>query len=188
MQKNHLKKTFKLEGFILDKIEYVLDEIWLFCHIQRKTMNFKGEKSCLVNTIRKRKIPHMMLENQVIFIIVEQRRFYFPKHKTKCWEKLPDVDERKQTSNTFRLHTLLDLQRDNYSGSGKKRHMSGMFPMKLLDGLKIEPKWKKGITKVGLDGKGVKKGELLHHLADLDEGKSICVVPNLNQNQLKKNF
>ena len=63
-----------------------------------------------------------------------------------------------------------------------------MFPMKLLDGLKIEPKWKKGITKVGLDGKGVKKGELLHHLADLDEGKSICVVPNLNQNQLNKNF
>ena len=187
MQKNHLKKTFKLEGYILDKIEYLEQKILLHCHIQNKNMTYKGERSNRVNETKVRKFPHMMLENQVVYLIIEQRRFYFPKHKTRRWETIPDVEKRQRTTNTFRLHTLRELQRDNYSGSGQKRQMSGMFPMKLLDKLEIKLEWRKGISKVGLDGKGVKKGQLLHHLADLEKGKSICVIPNLNQQQLKKN-
>jgi len=188
MQKNDLKKTFKLEGYILDKVEYLNDEILLHCHLHCRQMAFKSERSRMVNTTRIRKIPHMMLENQVIYIVIKQRRFYFPRHKTRLWEKLPGVRKRKQTTNMFRLHTLRELQRDNYAGSGHKRQMSGMFTMKLLDELEIEFKWEKGISKVGLDGKGVGKGQLVHHLADLDKGKSICVIPNLSQKQLKKNF
>ena len=188
MQKNHLKKTFKLEGYILDKIEYFEKRILLHCHLQNKYMTYRGERSNRINETRIRQIPHMMLENQVVYLVIKQRRFCFLKHKTKRWENLPDIGKRKQTTNTFRLHTLRELQRDNYSGSGHKRHMSGMFPMKLLDNLEIKFEWEKDITKVGLDGKGVRKGELVHHLANLDKGKSICIIPNLNQKQLKKNF
>lgn len=187
MQKNHLKKLFKLEEYILDKIEYLNEEILLFCHIQARYMFFNGERSKCVNSIRKRKIPHMMLENQLVFLIVEQRRFHFPLQKKRLWEMLPGVGRRKQTTNTFRLHTLRELQRDNYSGSGKKRHKSPMFPMKLLDNLPIEFKWRKGIKTIGMDGKGVKKGKLIHHLVDLEQGKSICVMPGESQFLFKKN-
>lgn len=128
----------------------------------------------------------MMLENKQIVLLVKQRRFAFK--GTKRWEKLPDVEKYKQTTNTFRLHTLRELQRDNYSGSGHKRQKSGMFPMKLLDELGMDFKWRKGIKRVGLDGKYVRKREAVHHLADLDEGKSITVLPNLSQDELKKNF
>jgi len=48
--------------------------------------------------------------------------------------------------------------------------------------------WRKGITRIGLDGKYVRGTELVHHLADLDEGKSIAILPNLSQAELKKNF
>ena len=188
MQKNHLKKTFKLEGYILDKIEYLDEEILLHCHLQCKKMAFKSERSSIVNETRIRRIPHMMLENQIVCLVIKQRRFHFPKHKIRLWEDLPGVGKRKQTTDTFRLHTLRELQRDNYSGSGHKRQMSGMFPIKLLDELKMEFKWSKGITKVGLDGKWVRKNNVLHHLADLDKGKSICIIPNLSQKQFKKNF
>ena len=127
----------------------------------------------------------MMLENKQVVLVVTQRRFVF--ESTKRWEKLPGVEQYKQTTNTFRLHTLRELQRDNYSGSGHKRHRSGMFPMKLLDGLKTEFKWRKGIKRVGLDGKYVCKHKLVHHLVDVDEGKSITILPNLNQKDFKKN-
>jgi len=90
------------------------------------------------------------------------------------------------TTNVFRLHTLRELQRDNYSGSGFKRQKSGMFTMKLLDELGMEFEWRKGITRVGLDGKYVRSKELVHHLADLDKGKSITILPNLSQVELKK--
>jgi transposase len=151
-------------------------------------MTFKGERSHIVSEFKMRRIPHMMLENKLVCILIEQRRFSFPKHNKRLWEELPGVQKRKQTTNSFRLHTLRELQRDNYAGSGKKRHMSGMFTMKILDDLEIDFKWTKGITKIGLDGKWVRKGSVLHHLADLDKGKSIFVIPNLKQFQLKKNF
>jgi len=182
----YLSKLLKLKEYVIDEMKEYVHESHVYCHPRVKGMWFEGEYSEKCVETRTRRIPHMMLENQRIVLIVTQRRFSFK--GTRRWEKLPDVEKGQRTSNTFRLHTLRELQRDNYSGSGHKRQMSGMFPMKLLDSLEIEFKWPKGITRVGLDGKGVTKGKLVHHLANLDEGKSICVLPNLSQKQLKKNF
>lgn len=182
----YLSKLLKLEGYIIDDVEEIDLEIRIRCYPKSRGMWFENQYSTKVMERRLRTIPHIMLENRRVVLIVSQRRFAFK--KTRRWEKLPDVEKRKQTTNTFRLHTLRELQRDNYSGSGHKRQMSGMFPMKLLDSLEIKLEWRKGITRVGLDGKGVRKGKLAHHLADLDKGKSIYVIPNLNQSQFKKNF
>ena len=188
MQKNDLKKIFKLEGYILDRVEYLDEEILLHCHIQGKIMIYKGIRSKQVNEIKMRKISHMMLEDKKVYLVIQQRRFYFSKYKIKRWEMLPDIQKRKQTTNTFRLHTLRELQRDNYRGIGFKRKMSGMFPMKILDTLKIDIQWRKGVKKVGLDGKCVKKHTLVHHISDLEKGKSIGVFPNFSQKEFKKNF
>jgi hypothetical protein len=181
----YLSKLLKLEEYVIDGMKETGLEIQIKCHSKNRGMWFECQYSRKIVESRTRIIPHIMLENQRVVLVVFQRRFAFK--GTRRWEKLPNVERGQRTTNTFRLHTLRELQRDNYSGSGRKRQMSGMFPMKLLDGLKIEFKWPKGITRVGLDGKGVTKGKLVHHLADLDKGKSICVIPNLNQEQLKKN-
>lgn len=182
----YLSKLLKLEEYIIDDFEERGLEIRVKCHAKSRGMWFENQYSNRTTETRIRVIPHIMLENQRVILIIFQRRFAFK--GTRRWEKLPDIGKRQRTTDTFRLHTLRELQRDNYSGSGKKRQMSGMFPMKLLDKLKIEFKWRKGITRVGLDGKAVRKGKLIHHLVDLDKGKSICIIPNLNQDQLKKNF
>jgi len=186
MQKNHLKKTFKLEGYILDKIEYLDDKILLHCHLQNRFIKYRGERSKQVNTTRIRYLSHMMLEDTPVFLVVNQRRFYFPKHKTKRWEALPGVSSRKQTTNTFRLNTLRELKRDNYKWTGKKRQRSGMFACKLLDDLPIQFRWEKGSTKIGLDGKGVRKHQLIHNVTDLGKNKVIGVLPNLSKEELKK--
>jgi hypothetical protein len=186
MHNKYFSKTLKLEEYVLEKVEDKEFEVNIHCHVKKRGMWFDGEYSSSVAETRVRRISHMMLENKQVVLVVNQRRFTFK--ETRRWEKLPDVKKYKQTTNTFRLHTLRELQRDNYSGSGFKRQRSGMFPMKLLDELEIGFEWRKGISRVGLDGKYVRSKELVHHLADLDEGKSITVLPNLNQKQLKKNF
>ncbi|MFH1534053.1 MAG: hypothetical protein ABID64_03920 [Nitrospirota bacterium] len=181
----YLSKSFKLKEYVVNEVKENIHEIHVHCHVRKRGMWFKGLYSRKIVESRVRILPHMMLENTRIVLVVTQHRFAFK--GTRRWEKLPDVGKGKRTTNTFRLHTLRELQRDNYSGSGHKRQMSGMFPMKLLDNLEIQLEWEKGITRVGLDGKGVRKGSLVHHLANLDKGKSICVLPNLSQKQLKKN-
>jgi len=155
MQKNHLKKMFQLEGYILDKVEYKNNRTFLYCHLQQKVMVFEGERSCKINEIRERRLPHLMMEDKRVILVVTQRRFYFPKHKTRRWERLPDVGERKQTTNTFRLNTLRELQRDNYSGTGFKRQKSHMYPAHILDSMEFKVEWKDRIEKIGMDGKGV---------------------------------
>ena len=182
----YLSKLLKMEEYVIDDMKETSMEIEVKCHAKSRGMWFKDQYSKKIVEIRTRIIPHIMLENQRVVLNISQRRFAF-KH-TRRWEKLPDVEKGQRTTNTFRLHTLRELQRDNYSGSGHKRQMSGMFTMKLLDKLDIQLKWSKEITKVGLDGKGVRKNKLVHHLANLDKGKSICVLPSLTQKQLKKNF
>lgn len=187
MHKNHLKKTFQLEGYILDRIEYQSKQVLLYCYVRHRTMTYKGERSNRVNESRIRYLPHMMLEDKKVVLVIEQRRFYFPKHKSKRWELLPDMGKRKQTTNTFRLNTLRELQRDNYSGTGYKRQRSHMFPMHLLDGLSIENKWTKPIKKIGMDGKGAGRNKVIHNLTNLDDRKPHLVFPNTNQQELKKN-
>jgi len=186
MHVNYFSKTLKLEAYVVDNVEDGKFEVHVHCHVRARGMRFKGEYSEKVAEHRIRRISHMMLENKQVVLLVKQRRFSFK--GSRRWEKLPDVEKYKQTSNTFRLHTLRELQRDNYSGSGHKRQRSGMFPMKLLDELGIGFEWPKGIKRVGLDGKYVRKHEAVHHLADLDKGKSITVLSALSQAQLKKNF
>lgn len=187
MQKNHLRKLFKLEGYILDKIEYKNSKTLLYCHLQRKSMIYCGEAGKKVNEIRVRHLPHMLLENETVVLVITQRRFYFPKHKTRLWEPLPDVSQHKQTTNTFRLNTLRDLQRDNYTGTGYKRHKSHMYSAYILDNMDITIKWPETATKIGLDGKGVGHNKVVHNITNLSENKPLAVFPNLNQEQVKKN-
>jgi hypothetical protein len=187
MQKNHLKKLFKLEGYILDKVEYENNKILLHCHLQRKSMVYGGETSKRATETRLRHLPHMLLEDETVVLVVIQRRFYFSKQKTKRWEPLPDVGKRKQTTNTFRLNTLRELQRNNYTGTGFKRHKSHMYATNILDDMKIEMKWPEGITKIGLDGKGVRKNKLIHNITNLSKNKPLAVLPDMDQKQFKKN-
>jgi hypothetical protein len=175
-----------LEEYVIDGVKEYSDEIHVHCHVRAQGMWFKSQYSAKDTEEKIRRVSHMMLENKQVVLLVKQRRFSFK--GTRRWEMLPDVRKYKQTSNTFRLHTLRELQRDNYSGSGHKRQRSGMFPIKLLDELGIGFEWRKGITRIGLDGKYVRKHQAVHHLADLDKGESITVLPALSQNQLKKNF
>jgi len=102
MQKSEIKKIFKLEGYIFDRFEEQEGKIILHCHIQRNCMKLKSETSKTVNQTRNRLIAHSMLEGVKVFISVEQRRFYFPKHKTKLWEILPQVGKSQQSSTTFK--------------------------------------------------------------------------------------
>jgi len=187
MQKNHLKKLFKLEGYILDRIEHKNCKTFLYCHLQSKGMTHKGERSIRVNETRTRYLSHLILENEMVILVVTQRRFSFPKHRTKRWEPLPDVSPHKQTTNTFRLNTLRELQRDNYSGTGHKRYKSHMYPAHVLDSLPCKVKWNEPIEKIGLDGKGVGHNKVVHNITNLSENKPQAVLPNLSQKQLKKN-
>jgi len=96
MQKKQIKKIYKLDGYVFDKFEDQDDKIILHCHIQRNSMKLKSETSKTVNQIRDR------FEDKKVFISIRQRRFYFPKHKTKRWEPLPQVKKNQQSSITFK--------------------------------------------------------------------------------------
>lgn len=187
MHKNHLRKIFQLEGYILDRIEYSEDRTFLHCHIQKISMIYKGERSIRVNETRERRLSHMMLEDKRVILVITQRRFYFPGHRTKRWEKLPDVGSRKQTTDTFRLNTLRELQRDNYSGAGFKRQKSHMFPSHILDSMEFGIEWKDKIKRIGMDGKGVGHNKVIHNIVNLDENKPLIILPDMNQKQVKKN-
>jgi hypothetical protein len=178
---------FQLEGYILDKVEYENSQTLVHCHLQQKIMAFKGERSCKVNETRERRLSHMMLEDKRVILVIAQRRFYFPVHRTKRWEKLPDVGSRKQTTDTFRLNTLRELQRDNYSGTGFKRQKSHMFPSHILDSMEFGIEWKNKIKRIGMDGKGVGHNKVIHNIVNLDENKPLIILPSLNQKQVKKN-
>jgi hypothetical protein len=187
MHKNHLKKIFQLEGYILDRVEHQNNKTLLYCHVQKISMTYNGERSLKVNETRERRLSHMMLEDKRVILVITQRRFYFSKHKTKRWEKLPDVGKRKQTTNTFRINTLRELQRDNYSGTGFKRHKSHMYPAHILDGLDFKVKWKDEIRRIGMDGKGVGHNKVVHNIVNLDKNKPLIVLPDLSQKHVKKN-
>lgn len=102
MNKLQLRKIFNLEGYILDKVEEVEDEILLYCHLQKKSMFFNGETSKSVNQTRERKIAHTIFEQKKVFIIIIQRRFYFSKHHKILWESLPQVKPKQQCTSTFK--------------------------------------------------------------------------------------
>lgn len=107
MQKNEVKKIYKLEGYIFDKFEEKNDKIILHCHIQGKSMKLKSETSKTVSQIRNRLIAHSMFEDKKIFISINQRRFYFPKHRKKLWEILPQMEKNQQMTTTFKKTVCL---------------------------------------------------------------------------------
>jgi hypothetical protein len=187
MQKHFLLKIFKLEGYVIEKMEEKGGVIFIYCHSRKRGMWFQDEYSTKVPETRNRVLPHVMMEDQVVSLVVTQRRFNFSKHKTKRWEKLPDVGRRKQTTNTFRINTLRELQRDNYSGTGFKRQKSHMYPSHILDGMDFKVEWKDEIRRIGMDGKGVGHNKVVHNIVNLDKNKPLIVLPDLNQKQIKKN-
>lgn len=186
MQKQNLTKIFKMEGFVIEKIINYEDKLEIKCHVRGKGIWINETFHEKVTETKIRRISHMMLENKPVYLLVKQRRFYIGKGKKK-WEGIPQVEGKSQTSNEFQKNTLRELQRDNYRGTGVKRHRSGMFTMKLLDKLEFPVNWSTKITKIGLDGKYVRGKELVHHVANLNTGKSVTVFPNLRQKELKKN-
>lgn len=102
MNQSPLRKVFNLEGYILDRVEELKNEILLHCHLQKKSMTVGGETSKSVNQSRLRKIAHAMLDNKKVFIIITQRRFYFSKHRRILWELLPQVKRKQQSTSTFK--------------------------------------------------------------------------------------
>ena len=107
MQKKEIKKIFKLDGYIFDKFEKENDKIILYCHIQRNSMKLKSETSKTVNQTRNRMIAHSMFENKKVFISIKQRRFYFPKHKKKLWEPLPQVKKNQHYYDRKKVFHLM---------------------------------------------------------------------------------
>jgi len=176
---------FKMEGYVIDEIKYFDDEIQIKCHVRAKRMGFKDEYSNKVTETKVRKIHHMMLEDKPVILLVKQRRFKFKKYG-KRWEPLPQVKGKSRTSREFKKNTLRELQRDNYSGTGKKRGKSGMYAMKLLDNLDFDLQWPETMTKLGLDGKYVRTNKLVHNITNLSDKEVSTVLPNLSQAELKK--
>ena len=102
MLKKQLKKLFNLEGYILDKAEEADEKILLHCHVQKKSMQYKSERSKTINTTRKRELLHAMFEDKQVFIVVKQRKFYFGKHGKRLWETLPQVKQKQQMTTAFK--------------------------------------------------------------------------------------
>lgn len=102
MNKSQLYKIFNLDGYVLDKIEDQENEILLHCHLLKKSMRYENEISKNVNTTRLRKIAHSIFEHKKVFIVIEQKKFYFPKHNKRLWEPLPQVKPKQQSTSTFK--------------------------------------------------------------------------------------
>lgn len=122
MKSEYLRKVLKIDpDYVIEKVEEKGDETLVYCHSRKKGMWFKEIYSKTVSERRIRKIQHIMVEAQKVFLVITQRRFRFHKLKTCRWEPLEDIERNFSTTITFQKNTLRELQRDNYSGTGKKR-------------------------------------------------------------------
>jgi len=185
MHKKTLTKMFKMEDYVIDHIEYFDDLIEIECHVRARRMICTNESSIKVVETKIRRIDHMMLEDKPVILLVTQRRFQF-KNGKRLWEPLPNVKGKQRATNEFKKNTLRELQRDNYSATGFKRHKSGMYTSKLLDSLEFEVMWPKSLTKLGLDGKYVRGHQLIHNVTNISDRKVATVLPDLSQEELKK--
>lgn len=186
MSRTLLIKMFDLKGYILDKIEIPNDNnILLFCHLKRKTMKLKSQRSCRVCATRERKIKHQIFEGKTVWIIINQRRFFFSKYDKRLWEKLPNVSVKKQTSNTYIINTIKSLNKTTYSHNAELRQSSPMFSSRLIDALpEIKINWTNTISQVGLDGKNIGKHKQSFTLTNLDQKELISALPPMNQKEL----
>lgn len=108
MLKKEIKEIFNLEGYIFDKMENVDKKIILHCHLQKKSMSLGSERSKSVNETRNRLIAHTIFEDKKVYILIKQRRFYFPKQKKKVWEVLPQVKKNQQMTINFKKSPYLN--------------------------------------------------------------------------------
>ena len=122
MKSDCLRKALQIDhDYVIEKVEENPGEILVFCHSRKPGMWHKGIYTKTVSERRERKNQHIMVEDQKVFLMITQRRFRFHKLNTCRWEPLVDIERNFSTTIPFQKNTLRELQRDNYSGSGKKR-------------------------------------------------------------------
>lgn len=189
MSQKQVKKIYNLQGYILDKTKIKKHEksthILLFCHLQRKSMFYQSQRSYSVCAKHTRKIKHQVFEGRLVWIVIEQRRFYFSKYDKRLWEPLPNVNTKKQTSNTYRKNTIQDLQNASYTHSASIRKSSAMFAPRLIDELPtIKMFWPEGTSKVSLDGKSTRKYEQMFTLVDPTKKQLLSAIPPMGQTEL----
>jgi hypothetical protein len=122
MKANDLRAVFQLNSeYVIDKIEHNEGEILIHCHSKKKGIWHEEVYSQTVSERRIRKIQHIMIEDRKTFLVLTQRRFRFHELNTCRWEQFSDIGWNCSTTKQFQQNTLRELQRDNYSGTGKKR-------------------------------------------------------------------
>lgn len=186
MSRTQLSKIFDLHGYILDKLEYANDkEIFVHCHLKRKTMRFKSQTSNAVCARRVRKVKHQVFEGRLVWLVVIQRRFYFSKSDKRLWEILPGVSLKKQTTDSYRKNSIIALKNSTYSYSSQQRLASPMFSSRLIDELpEIRFYWPEKIERIGLDGKNIGKHKNMFTLTNLGKKELISALPPMSQKDL----
>ena len=122
MKAEYFRKALQIDHeYVIDKVEEKPGEILIYCHSRKKGMWYGEDYSKTASERRTRKIQHIMVEATKVFLVITQRRFRFHKQRTCRWEELAGIEKHCSTTTAFQLNTLRELQRDNYSGTGKKR-------------------------------------------------------------------
>lgn len=186
MRDKSMLKLFKLEGYFVDKVEEREDRIYLSCRPRTRGMWYEDEYSTRINTTRVRTLRHVVIDTTMVFLVIAQRKFYFSKHKKRLWEALPGIQKHQQTSLEFRKQTILAVRDTNFSGAARRRGTSVMFPIRLLDELP-EAQWclnGEQLTRIGLDGKGVRKHQQIFTVTNLEKMELIGVLAERSQASL----
>lgn len=187
MHNEYLIKILKLEDYVIENIEFESNKILVYCHFRKNGMWYKDQYSEALSTSKIKTAKHMMIEDRVVILKIKQRKFHFSRYKKNLWESLPNFQSNKHDSNTFRKNTLKTLKVTNYTGTSVSRSTSKMYPLRLLDsigGFKIN--WDFNCKRIGLDGKGVKKGKAVTNITNLDKREIISVLPAYNQMTMEK--
>lgn len=186
MQNKYLIKLLNLEEYVITNIEFKLEKIVVHCHPRNKGMWYKKQYSTALSTSKIKTARHMILENKVVILKIQQRKFHFSYYKKNLWENLPNFQGYKHDSSLFRQNSLKELRDTNYTGVSHKRFTSKMFPLRLLDAIEgFGINWDKNCTRIGLDGKGVRKGMAVTNITNLDKNEVISVLPAYNQETLE---
>lgn len=187
MQNNYLLKLLKLEEYVIENIKEEGNKIIVYCHSRRRGMWHKNQYSTALSTSRVKTSRHMVIEDRIVILKIKQRKFHFCRYNSNLWEILPNFQRKKHDSNAFRQNTLKNLRVTNYTGVSDIRSTSKMFPLRLLDQIEgFSTNWDPECKRIGLDGKGVKKGMAVTNITNLDKNEVISVLPAYSQESLEK--